>query len=1093
MRLNAEEKKRLAAGASFLDERIAGAVVPDGPGGGEDAEKLLLRWKALTSTGPEFKGFYRRLKISGASVDMVKPLLGEVSWNEKFPLPDWLETLDDFFEQFPFDYGRRLDGLPSGSVSDARQTPFQHALLPFVTLCREYFIKKTDGRTGRLAAGAVADWLRHLLGHFLTNFGPALLSAFDLVRHKGFGAFADTAAAASEEGAAGYIRFTSDLLSGGWLELFIRYPVAARLAATFCDRQSSYFAAFARDLETDAEKIREIFNGGKETGPVKNIKMGISDEHDGGKSVIRAEFECGLILFYKPRSCGIDLLWEKTLRWCGSKLSGFCWRTPLHLECGGHCWAESIENSPLANADEARAYYYRAGAVLALTYVMGGTDFHQENLIACGAHPVLVDLETILRPLVRPFNYEAMTDEERSSYLGLDGDSVLRSGMLPMWTPVSKEVSRDYGALTPDDNASYSRREWVYINTDRMRREYHDRKNNPSPNVPHSGGVPVLVKCHMDDLLKGFREVCAAIMANRSEFIGAAGPLKNFSKTVMRYIPRDSQIYANMIDRLRSPHLLRSGAAFSAEVEGLSKPFLNNVPPTKNEKLWKIFDAERRSLLFLNIPLFEFISGGTSVFDSSGEICADYFLKNAVEEAERRALKLSPEDVDFQCDLITASIACIYPDHIKAAPAASVMRTLEDYRGPAEPSGGFIACASLIAGKISERAVVRNGAPQWLTIKYDPAKNHSFIGPVDITLYEGTSGIGLFLASFEKVTGDRRHHGLAKNCFLELRRLIGDEKASWRIRKALSGYAAGLLGALLAMYRAGFCLSEDELCVDAKKGFAMLSEEAVENDSALDAISGSAGTLLTLVELYDHFRDEKFLALAGKCGLHLLDRRVEFEGRLLWPSSYAYKPLTGFAHGAAGYAAALLKLYGRAGDERFREAAMAAIDYETASFRQDFINWPDFRINRDLKPGETAFMSGWCSGAPGIGLARLLTLDCADGPGIRQDIANAIAFTMSQTGGYHARDHLCCGFCGRIDFLAEASAVLGETRLMDEAARQLSFVISAAEERGRYSFPVDETKSVFTPGLFTGLAGVGFTALRLAAPDEIPTVLVPRL
>ena len=43
-------------------------------------------------------------------------------------------------------------------------------------------------------------------------------------------------------------------------------------------------------------------------------------------------------------------------------------------------------------------FFRRAGAWLALLHVFAATDMHQENMIACGDHPVPIDLETILQP-----------------------------------------------------------------------------------------------------------------------------------------------------------------------------------------------------------------------------------------------------------------------------------------------------------------------------------------------------------------------------------------------------------------------------------------------------------------------------------------------------------------------------------------------------------------------------------------------------------------------------------------------------------------------------------------------------------------------
>ena len=48
-----------------------------------------------------------------------------------------------------------------------------------------------------------------------------------------------------------------------------------------------------------------------------------------------------------------------------------------------------------ASEEEIRRYYRRTGHLLCLVYALNGSDFHYENLIADGEHPVPIDLETI--------------------------------------------------------------------------------------------------------------------------------------------------------------------------------------------------------------------------------------------------------------------------------------------------------------------------------------------------------------------------------------------------------------------------------------------------------------------------------------------------------------------------------------------------------------------------------------------------------------------------------------------------------------------------------------------------------------------------
>jgi len=292
MELTLEDKKSLAANASFIDERLAGYVKPMEPGAGcESAAEIFERWQTLVSTGPEREGFDARLKTTGKNIEEIKPLLCEISWNDEKPLPEWIKVMEEFTGQFPLSYEKEIKKLPAGAVSDEDPRPFQHSLLPAITLCHKLFLEKAGKTTELLMETAVAGWLRYLLKFFEKHLCLSLLSAFDLQRCKDFMPFASPSISSIPAGSrSDYDNFTKHMLAGGWLEHLKRYPVAARLIAVFCEQQSSFFAKAAKDMEKDISRIRETFNGGKETGKVKNVESGISDQHNGGKSVIKFEF-----------------------------------------------------------------------------------------------------------------------------------------------------------------------------------------------------------------------------------------------------------------------------------------------------------------------------------------------------------------------------------------------------------------------------------------------------------------------------------------------------------------------------------------------------------------------------------------------------------------------------------------------------------------------------------------------------------------------------------------------------------------------------------------------------------------------------------
>src|SRR5262249_9701462 len=161
---------------------------------------------------------------------------------------------------------------------------------------------------------------------------------------------------------------------------------------------------------------------------------------------------------------------------------------------------------------------------------------------------------------------------------------------------------------------------------------------------------------------------------------------------------------------------------------------------------------------------------------------------------------------------------------------------------------------------------------------------------------------------------------------------------------------------------------------------------------------------------------------ALQCGDRLLACARREPAGLGWVAmNMSDQPLTGFSHGAAGFASALLHLAGRSGESRFRTAALDALAYERSLFLAGAGNWRDLR--RDVatdQPGweRSACTSAWCHGAPGIGLARLLSLPYLDDASVRAEIATALETT--QTHGFGGNHSLCHGDLGNLELFLQA-------------------------------------------------------------------------
>ena len=210
-----------------------------------------------------------------------------------------------------------------------------------------------------------------------------------------------------------------------------------------------------------------------------------------------------------------------------------------------------------------------------------------------------------------------------------------------------------------------------------------------------------------------------------------------------------------------------------------------------------------------------------------------------------------------------------------------------------------------------------------------------------------------------------------------------------------------------------------------------------------------------------------------------------------WPSSMpAHGPLTGFSHGTAGIAWALLELAEVSGDSRYRRTALDALTYERSLFSAQEENWPDLRLdeqapNQGSAGGAPEYGMAWCHGAPGIGLGRLGVLRHVDDAVTREEIEAALRTTLAQ--GFGHNHTLCHGDLGNLELILEAGEVLDDPRWRAERDRLAASILESTRRDGwRCAIPFN----VETPGLMTGLAGIGYGLLRLADPRQVPSVLL---
>jgi type 2 lantibiotic biosynthesis protein LanM len=405
-----------------------------------------------------------------------------------------------------------------------------------------------------------------------------------------------------------------------------------------------------------------------------------------------------------------------------------------------------------------------------------------------------------------------------------------------------------------------------------------------------------------------------------------------------------------------------------------------------------------------------------------------------------------------------------------------------------ELSDKWLDAATDIGAQLCRDALWSRGHCNWIGPTVDVSNGSATVyralGP---ELYEGTSGIGLFLAQLHRLRPDPMFAeaaiGALAHAAAQRERIV----ASGRV-----GLFSGWYGIAFALALASHAVDAPWFELEAKRILA--EAETLTLDAAtLDIIAGSAGAIAALLALVPVLSIPGLRSDAARLGDHLLKHAARRSDGLSWDMlpGFTQQHPTGFAHGAAGGAWALSELYSHVRDDRYRSAAIDAFRYESSVFDHSQQNWPDFRV---LGHGRVPCALAWCHGAPGIALSRARASDTlGDGPW-RADARVAVDTTFRGTQhsisqGLFRDCSLCHGLFGNLEILLLATDAPRRSEILSFAEDAATRALRNREQLGYW--PCGIPNAPETPGLMLGLAGIGYFFLRLAAPDAVSTVLAP--
>lgn len=848
-----------------------------------------------------------------------------------------------------------------------------------------------------------------------------------------------------------YAYFCRNILNSEWRrKLEEKYPLLKRSAYETIMGCGQLYLDVLNRLEKDRKDIEIVLCGGRLFERVVNITGNIADSHRGGQSVLKIHLDNGCTVIYKPHSIENEQTFDSLTAYMGNACGVPMYCIPRICR-DGYGWEYCIEKWECNAEAEVKRFYQRIGIYIFVLYLLGTNDIHEENVLAFGEYPVIVDMENILG---MPKNVDCSNIMERVKlYLET---SVLYSGMLPAakWQQDGRSVN--VSGIGGGERRRLPFKIPVIANagTSEIRIAYQHPELEPMQNAPVYQGKNVSPEKYEWEILKGFGKAyhfAAEHLRDMEE------RLQSFKTAKSRYLLTDTQRYAMCLNSSYHPSLMRDG--------GDRQLYLYTICYGRDlEKpgALEIIRSEVSDLSMHDIPYFYFLGCGRELYNSHDEPIKDYFVYTAYELVLDRLHRLCEPDLEHQARLIHISLNIQKEIRVNrkiaaAAKPAHTVRRKEDYLKLAEKLMGDVIAAAVPFGKEAGWYVVNAasfGAEGWR------------IEPMHMYLYGGVMGIALLGHMMEKYTG--------KEKYAELGRVLDQQLFSYtaqlegmhpeKLRLGIYNGEMSLVYGYICLYR----ITGKSIYIEYAKRHADLALPSVEGEECCDLLDGLAGVIWGMLALYGISGEKRYLKAARAAGDRLCEMSCRMPEGAGWRLNGEERPLLGLSHGNAGIAAALAKLYGVVKEEKYDNLLWEALAYENHYYSEELCNWLDFRV-KDEKERKKTDTSAWCHGAGGILASRLMMRNM-----VKEDLREAVERDIERAGRKLAEQCLregmclCHGSCGNVLLLAEYA---GESQIVQDYDAYICGKLSD----GGFTFLAQER---YNPGLMNGFAGTVYYMLK---------------
>ncbi len=827
------------------------------------------------------------------------------------------------------------------------------------------------------------------------------------------------------------------------------YPLLCKDVALRAQQVSRFVLQMLRNIAKDSGKLAQWCM--REHGPLLQFQTEMGDRHANGCSVVKLQF-AHICLYYKPRSMAVDAAFSRLLAWLAADGVEPIQRGPSVLDRHRYGYAVAVPFDSASSEDELQSYYRRFGGLAAISYVLGSTDLHDENVIAAGAWPVVIDAETLFQPQAQA-RYGARTCPP------VFAGTVLYSGLMPTGSFDSEH--QDTSALFMPQESYYARVP-SDPGTDMMRLTVQRQAMPFARNMARLNGQVAPAHRYVQQICAGFEHTYRALWDRKSLLLSADGPLAPFRPLTVRVVLRPTQIYAHLLTMLSHPDYLQSPQQRTALLEHLRVPARGGLAVAGS---WA---AEHQALLCGDVPYFSMAVDGLVVHDDQGQPTAAQYARSGWQESRSVLKKLSLRDLHRQRRLVQQSVACTRPIDFAGTWSPASAGTVHPAHGAAVD---WVQEATGIAEHLLATACDDHGHTAYYQLEF---RGHPVLRPyaLNADLYNGLPGLAIFFGELARTTGNTRYRRASERVLASVRR----ELMQRGTQPSSIGAFCGLGGWIYTLALLGARLEQTQWTQEALDWLPALAA-GVADDRYLDVTGGSAGALLVLLSLEALVPGKGAMQVARACANRLqATAQVDSRGAC-WVGKEApdQRAMTGFSHGTSGIAAALSRFADASGEAQYLDLARSAMRFERASLDVP----PASRHGGHSMAGA---MHAWCHGAPGTGLGLLMQPESMRDAQWRHDLDHCLTATLGS--GFSGSHCICHGQLGNLELLMQAASMHGA----DPRVGHWHAIAKKVLHEGRSEWRTGSIPGYESLGFMTGLAGIGYALLRINDTHHVPSV-----